>query len=188
MNTTTALAGTPTGTWRIDPAHSSASFSVRHLMSKVRGRFREVDGRIVIGASKSECRTWASMRVDSVDTGVPQRDDDLRSEGFLDAKRHPELTFASSAVEEDGDGAVTILGELTIRGVTRAVRLQAEFLGLDETGLQGEPRIGFAAQATVRRSDFGVGERSVEGSKVVVGDTVTIELDIEAVLEEDAAP
>lgn len=178
------LAGTPTGTWRIDPAHSSVGFSVRHLMSKVRGRFREVDGRIVIGPSLRDCRTSASMRADSVDTGVPRRDDDLRSGKFLDAEHHPDLTFASSAVEEDADGALTIGGDLTIRGTTREVRLQAEFLGLDETGLQGEPRIGFAAHTTIRLSDFGVGERAVEGSKLVVGDTVTIELDVEAALEE----
>lgn len=108
----------------------------------------------------------------------------LRSEGFLDVEQHPDLNFASSAFEEDADGSLTILGELTIRGTTREVRLQAEFLGLDETGLQGEPRIGFAARTTIRRSDFGVGERSVEGSKLVVGDTVEIELDVEAALEE----
>jgi polyisoprenoid-binding protein YceI len=178
------LAGTPTGTWRIDPAHSSVSFSVRHLMSKVRGRFREVDGRIVIGPSLRDCRTSASMRADSVDTGVPRRGDDLRSGKFLDAEHHPDLTFASSAVEEDADGALTIGGDLTIRGTTREVRFQAEFLGLDETGLQGEPRIGFAARTTIRLSDFGVGERAVEGSKLVVGDTVKIELDVEAALEE----
>jgi polyisoprenoid-binding protein YceI len=180
----TPAGGTLAGTWRIDPAHSSVGFSVRHLMSKVRGRFREVDGRIVIGPSLRDCRTSASMRADSVDTGVPRRDDDLRSGKFLDAEHHPDLTFASSAVEEDADGALTIGGDLTIRGTTREVRLQAEFLGLDEAGLQGEPRIGFAARTTIRLSDFGVGERAVEGSKLVVGNTVTIELDVEAALEE----
>jgi polyisoprenoid-binding protein YceI len=97
---------------------------------------------------------------------------------------HPELTFASSAVEQDADGALTIVGDLTVRGVPREVRLQAEFLGVDQTGLQGEQRIGFAARTTIRRSDFGVGEGAVEGSKIVVGDTVTIELDVEAALDE----
>jgi polyisoprenoid-binding protein YceI len=188
MTTMSTLAGTLTGTWRIDPAHSTVAFSVRHLMSKVRGRFRQVDGWIVVGSSLPLCRTSASMRSHSVDTGVPQRDDDLRSASFLDAEHHPDLTFSSTAVEEDADGAFTIVGHLTIRGITREVRLQAEFLGLDETGLQGEPRIGFAARTTIRRSDFGVGEGAVEGSKLVVGDTVTIELDVEAAQEEDDAP
>jgi polyisoprenoid-binding protein YceI len=82
------------------------------------------------------------------------------------------------------DGTGTIVGDLTIRDITRQVRLEAEFLGLDATGLQGEPRIGFAARTTIRRSDFRVGERSAEGSKVVVGDTVAVELDVEAHLEE----
>lgn len=181
------LSGTPTGTWRIDPMHSSASFSVRHLMSTVRGRFRELDGRIVIGPHIRDCRTSATMRADSVDTGVPMRDEDLRSVGFLDAEHHPDLTFESTALEEGVDGALTIVGDLTIRGSTREVRLAAEFLGFDETGLQGEPRIGFAARTTIRRSDFGVGEGVVEGSKVVVGDSVTIELDVEAALERDAS-
>lgn len=182
-----ALAGTPAGTWRIDPMHSSATFSVRHLMSTVRGRFREVAGRIEIGPGQRDCRTSATLRADSVDTGVPMRDEDLCSVGFLDAERHPDLTFASTALEEDADGALTIVGDLTIRGSTREVRLAAEFLGFDETGLQGEPRIGFAARTTIRRSDFGVGEGAVEGSKLVVGDSVTIELDVEAALEEEDA-
>jgi polyisoprenoid-binding protein YceI len=189
MSTLTTLAGgtltgTPSGTWRIDPAHSSVTFSIRHLMSKVRGRLDEVEGRIDIGPTLRECRITASMQADSVDTGVPQRDDDLRSGTFLDAEHHRELTFTSTAVAEDADGALMIVGDLTIKGTTREVRLRAEFLGLDETGLQGEPRIGFTARTTTRRSDFGVGEGAVEGSKLVVGDTVTIELDVEAALEE----
>ncbi|HZG94541.1 MAG TPA: YceI family protein [Mycobacteriales bacterium] len=181
------LAGMPAGTWRIDPAHSSVGFSVRHLMSKVRGRFREVDGQIVIGPGLRDCSASVCMRADSVDTGMPPRDDDLRSSNFLDAEHHPDLTFASSSVEETRDGALTIVGDLTVRGIRREVRLQAEFLGLDETGLQGEQRIGFAARTTIRRSDFGVGAGAVEGSKLVVGNTVTIELDIEAALEADDA-
>jgi polyisoprenoid-binding protein YceI len=89
-----------------------------------------------------------------------------------------------AAVEVGADGIFTIVGDLTIRAITRQVRLEAEFLGLDATGLQGEPRIGFAARTTIRRSDFHVGERSVEGNKAVVGDTVAVELDAEAHLEE----
>ena len=178
------LGDTPTGTWRIDPAHSSVSFSVRHLMSKVRGRFRDVDGRIDISPTLTDCSVSASIAVTSVETGTPQRDDDLRSDRFFDVEEHPEMTFASTAVEVGADGIFTIVGDLTIRAITRQVRLKAEFLGLDATGLQGEPRIGFAARTTIRRSDFHVGERSVEGNKVVVGDTVAVELDVEAYLEE----
>jgi len=120
----------------------------------------------------------------SVDTGTPQRDEDLRSDRFFDVEAHPEMSFASTEVEENADGSLTIVGDLTIRAITRQVRLAAEFLGLDATGLQGESRIGVVARTTIRRSDYGVGERSVEGNKVVVGDTVTVELDVEAHLEE----
>lgn len=191
MNTTNppagdTLTGLPAGTWRIDPMHSSVGFSVRHLMSRVRGTFREIDGAIVIGPSLRDCTTTATMRADSIDTGVAARDDDLRSGGFLDTEHHPDLTFTSSAVHQNA-GALTIVGDLTIRGTTREVRLEAELLGLDESGLQGEQRIGFSARTTIRRSDFAVGQRGVEGSKVVVGDTVTIELDLEAALEERGA-
>jgi polyisoprenoid-binding protein YceI len=177
------LGGAPTGTWRIDPAHSSVSFSVRHLMSKVRGRFRDVEGRIGIRPDLADCSVSASIAVTSVDTGTPQRDDDLRSDRFFRAGEHPKMTFESTAVDAGTDGTGTVVGDLTIRGITRQVRLEAEFLGLDATGLQGEPRIGFAARTTIRRSDFHVGERSAEGSKVVVGDTVAVELDVEAHLE-----
>lgn len=106
--------------------------------------------------------------------------EDLRSERVFDVEAHPTMTFASTAVEDRGDGSLSIVGDLTIHGITRRVTLETEFLGLDETGLQGEPRIGFSARTTVRRSEFGVGERSVEGSKVIVGDAVTVELDVEA--------
>jgi polyisoprenoid-binding protein YceI len=182
-----ALGGAPVGSWVIDPAHSSVTFSVRHLMSKVRGRFTEVSGRIEVGATLDACKATASVATASVDTGTAMRDDDLRSDGFFDAKTYPELTFTTVAVTGD-TGRLTVVGDLTIRGITQEVTLDAEFLGLDEAGLQGEPRIGFSARTRVRRTDFGVGEGAVEGSRIVVGDDVDIELDVEAALEEvDAA-
>lgn len=191
MSTTTTMArgplATPIGTWHIDPAHSSIGFTVRHLMSRVRGRFTEVDGQIVVATSMADCSVSATVATKSVDTGTPRRDEDLRSENFFDADQHPELTFSGTAVDDGDGGRFVVIGDLTIRGTTRKVRLDAEFLGLDETGLQGEPRIGFTALTTVNRSEFGVGERSAEGNKIVIGDTVTIELDIEAYLVEAAA-
>lgn len=179
------LAGVPLGTWRIDPAHSSVGFAVRHLMSRVRGRFAYVDGRVRVGPRPADCAVSVSIGMSSVDTGTAARDDDLRSESFFDVDAHPVTTFASTAVEIGSGDAFAVLGDLTVRGVTRAVRLDAEFLGFDPAGLQGEPRIGFSARTTVRRSDFGVGARSVEGSRIVVGDDVTVELDVEAYREEE---
>ncbi len=178
-----ALAGIATGTWRIDPAHSSVTFAVRHLMSKVRGRFREVDGKILVGQALASCSVEASIATASVDTGVQLRDDDLRAARFFDSARFPSMRFASTGITGEGT-RITLFGDLTIRDVTRRVTVDVEFLGLDETGLQGEPRMGFSGRTTVRRSDFEVGDSPVEGSKVVIGDTVTVELDIEAFLEQ----
>lgn len=177
-----APAGITSGTWRIDPAHTSVTFSVRHLMSKVRGRFSDVDGQIVIGQALASCSVEASIPTVSVDTGTQMRDDDLRSTRFFDAARFPFMEFASTEITGEGT-RLTLVGDLTIRDVTRPVAIDVEFLGLDETGLQGEPRIGLSGRTTLRRSDFNVGDAPVGGSKVVIGDTVTVELDIEAFLE-----
>lgn len=177
-----ALGGAPLGRWVIDPAHSSVTFSVRHLMSRVRGRFTGIEGRIEVGGELESCTATASVATASVDTGTAMRDDDLRSDGFFDAETYPRLTFTSTAVTGDASG-LTVVGDLTVRGVTHEVTLDAEFLGLDERGLQGEPRIGFAGRSRVRRSDFGVGESPVEGSRLVVGDVVDIDLDVEAAFE-----
>jgi polyisoprenoid-binding protein YceI len=177
-----ALGGAPTGRWVIDPLHSSVTFAVRHLMSKVRGRFTDLVGRIEVGDSIDACAVKASAATASVDTGVGMRDDDLRSDRFFAADTHPRMSFTSTSVT-GRDGRLTVVGELTVRGVTREVRLDTEFLGLDETGLQGEPRIGFSGRTRVRRSDFGVGA-ATDGGKVVIGDTVDIELDLEAAFED----
>jgi polyisoprenoid-binding protein YceI len=179
------LARIPSGTWTIDAMHSSVTFSVRHLMSKVRGRFSEVDGQIVVGQELTSCSVEASIGTASVDTGTQMRDDDLRSSNFFDSARFPAMRFASTQIAAEGDETrFTLAGDLTIRDVTRPVTIECEFLGLDETGLQGEPRVGVSGRTSVRRSDFKVGASAIEGSKVVVGDTVLIELDIEAYLEQ----
>jgi polyisoprenoid-binding protein YceI len=179
------LAQIPSGIWKIDPMHSAVTFSVRHLMSKVRGRFGEIDGQIVVGEALASCSVEASIATASVDTGTRMRDDDLRSPNFFDAARFPAMRFVSTQIAAEGDETrFTFVGDLTIRDVTRPVSLECEFLGLDESGLQGEPRIGIAGRTSVRRSDFKVGASSIEGSKVVVGDSVLVELDIEAFLEQ----
>lgn len=183
MTAEAVLAKVPSGTWKIDAMHSAVMFSVRHLMSRVRGRFSEVDGQIVVGQSLSSCSVEVAIATGSVDTGTPMRDDDLRSPNFFDAARFPAMRFVSTQVAVDGDDArFTVVGDLTIRDVTRPVSIECEFLGLDESGLQGEPRIGLSGRTSVRRSDFKVGASAVEGSKVVIGDTVVVELDVEAYL------
>ncbi|MGH3469313.1 MAG: YceI family protein [Thermocrispum sp.] len=172
----------PVGTWIIDPAHSSIGFSVRHLMGKVRGTFEQLAGHMTIAAQPADCSATATIDMSSVNTANRMRDDDLRSVNFFDVDRHPEMTFESTGLSVN-DGPLELRGMLTIRGITRDVDMEVEFLGLDETGLQGEQRIGLSATTTIRRSDYGVGAAAGDGQKIVVGDKITIQLDIQAMLE-----
>jgi polyisoprenoid-binding protein YceI len=179
-----ALPGVVAGTYVADPAHSTVGFAVRHLMSRVRGRFTEFTAEIVVGDEPEQCSATATVELSSVDTGTEMRDNHLRSNDFFNVEHTPRLTFVSTGLRDTGDGWV-LAGDLTIRDVTRPVELEVEFLGVDPTGLQGEQRIGFEAHTSIRRSDFGVSFGIVtDGSKVVIADKVDITLEIEAALSE----
>jgi polyisoprenoid-binding protein YceI len=134
--------GWAAGTWTIDPAHTVVSFSVRHLMSRVRGTFTDVSGQIVTDLDPARSTATAVIATASVNTGTQMRDDHLRSADFFDAERYPQMRFVSRTLRPVA-GTWVLSGELTIRDVTRPVDLEVEFLGSDPTGLQGEPRIGF---------------------------------------------
>jgi polyisoprenoid-binding protein YceI len=175
-------ARVPVGTWTIDPMHSSIGFSVRHLMGKVRGTFEEFTGHLKIAEQPTDCSAAATISMSSVNTANRMRDDDLRSVNFFDVNQYPDMTFESTGLTVRDEG-LELPGKLTIRGITCDVTLEIEFLGLDETGLQGEQRIGISATTTIRRSGYGVGAAAGEGQKVVVGDKITIQLDIQATLE-----
>ncbi len=184
---TTAGVGVPdgwvTGTWVIDPAHSCVSFAVRHLMSRVRGTFSDVSGQITTTPGVSGSTAAAVVAVSSASTGNQMRDAHLRSADFFDAERYPRMEFTSTALCPAERGRWVLSGELTIRGVTRPVDLEVEFLGTDPEGLQGEQRIGFCARAAIRRRDFGITfGLPADGSRIVVADRVDIALDIEACL------
>jgi polyisoprenoid-binding protein YceI len=177
-----APKGWAVGTWTIDAAHSTATFAVRHLMSRVRGTFSDVSGQIVTSADPSRSTAVAVIEVSSVSTGNQMRDDHLRSTDFFNADRYPAMRFASTGLRRAED-IWLVSGELTIRNVTRAVELEVEFLGTDPTGLQGEPRIGFSASTTISRRDFGIAfGLAGDSTKIVVADTVDIVLDVEAFL------
>jgi polyisoprenoid-binding protein YceI len=187
ISLTTDLAapeGLATGTWTIDPAHTSVSFSVRHLMSRVRGSFSDVTGQIVTDHSLPRCQVTATVVLASVHTGNPMRDDHLRSADFFDTAHTPQMTFRSTALRPAGttaDAGWVLTGDLTIRDVTRPVDLEVEFLGTDPDGLQGEPRIGFSARAAISRRDFGVTfGLAADGAKIFIGDKVDIVLDVQA--------
>ena len=170
------------GTWTIDPAHTTVSFVVRHLMSRVRGAFSEVSGQIVTRPDLSGSTTAATIAVSSVRTGNEMRDNHLRSADFFEAERYPVISFASTGLRP-ADGSWLMSGELTIRDVTRPVDLEVEFLGTDPTGLQGEARIGFSARGTISRRDFGVTfGLAADGTKIVLADKVDIVLDVQAYL------
>lgn len=179
-STQSALPGVAAGTWVIDPAHSAVGFAVRALMSRVRGRFTEFSGEIVVGEKAEESAVTATIDLSSVDTGNEMRDNHLQSKEYFDVEQHPKMTFASTGLRADGENWV-LTGDLTIRDVTKAVEIELEFLGFDPTGMQGEPRIGFEGRTTILRSEFGVSVGLVDGTKIIVSDKVEIQLEIQAV-------
>jgi polyisoprenoid-binding protein YceI len=170
------------GTWDIDPVHSDVSFSVRHMMvSKVRGRFGSITGEITTAEDVTKSTVTATIDATSIDTNNEQRDNHIRSADFFDVGTHPTWTFNSTAVRVD-DGDFFLDGELTIKGVTRPVTLALEISGFGPDAYGGT-RAGFSATNTINRNDFGVDiSMPLDGGGVVVGDKVTINLEIEAVL------
>lgn len=180
---TTAIPGYVAGIWDIDATHSDVSFSVRHMMvSKVRGRFNGVSGYLVTADDLLDSSVTAEIDVNSFDTGNPQRDDHIRSADFLHAAQFPTMTYRSTGVRRDGD-QIVVEGELTLRGITRQVPLTVELTGFGPDPYGGT-RAGFSATAKINRKDFGIDtELPLDGGGVVIGDTVQISLDIEAVLQ-----
>jgi polyisoprenoid-binding protein YceI len=171
------------GTWTIDAAHTTVSFAVRHLMSRVRGTFSEVSGQVITHPDLPGSTATATIAVASVRTGNEMRDNHLRSADFFEAERYPVISFTSTRLRPAG-GSWLMSGDLTIRDVTQPVDLEVEFLGTDPTGLQGEARIGFSARGTISRRDFGITfGLAADGTKIVVADKVDIVLDIQAFLD-----
>lgn len=168
------------GTWYVDPAHSSVNFTARHLMSKVRGNFKDFEGTITIGEEPEGSVVEATVRVGSVDTGQSMRDDHLRTNDFFLVEEFPTATFRSTAVRRDGDDW-TMVGDLTIRGQTRSVELEVEHLGVVDNPLGEGLRVGFTASTQVQRDDFGLSWGLAEGGGAMVGKKVGLEFDVEAV-------
>lgn len=173
--------------WTIDPAHSIAEFAVRHMMiSTVRGHFSDVSGTITFDPNNpANSLVHAEINAASVDTGQDQRDDHLRSADFFEVEKYPKIVFDSTKFEKVGDDRYKIVGNLTIRDVTREVELDARFLGqiLDAFGKQ---RIGVEATTTINREDFGLTWNQVlEAGGVMVSDTINITLNIAATADED---
>ncbi|WP_020574111.1 YceI family protein [Actinopolymorpha alba] len=178
---TTATALTA-GTWTIDPTHSEVGFTVRHLMTKVRGAFRDFEGSIEVAEDQATSKATASIQLASIDTGTQQRDDHVRSGDFFDVEKHPSMTFTSTGLKPGGDGFI-LVGDLTIKGVTKEVELEVEFLGVDNDAY-GNTRAGFEATTKINRKDFGVDANvPLGGEKFLIGDQVSVNISVQAVLQ-----
>jgi len=172
-----------TSNWSIDATHSGINFSVRHMVvSKVRGRFARYSGAIHVDEDDIT-RSDAEVTIDaaSIDTGTPQRDEHLRSADFFDVEKFPEIRFRSRRLEKLADDRYRLIGDLTIRDVTRETSLDVE-LGGRAKDPWGNERLGFVAKAALDRKDFGlVWNQVLDAGGVLVGDRVDIELDVQAV-------
>jgi polyisoprenoid-binding protein YceI len=180
---TLASASAATTTWQIDPNHSAAHFSVRHLMvSNVRGEFGNIHGTITFDdQDPSRSAIEATIDATTINTRVANRDNDLKSPNFFDVAKYPTITFKSAKVRSTGPNAFTVEGDLTIHGVTKPVTLQVEATPAIQTN--GGQRRGAEATTKLSRKDFGV-----NGTPAMVGDEVQITLDVEAVHKEEAKP
>jgi len=173
-----------TTTWQLDPAHSNAQFSVRHLgISNVQGEFTKVSGTVQLDDQDiSKSTVNATIDVASLDTRVQQRDNDLKSDHFFDAAKYPTITFQSTKISKAGDDTAKMTGNLTIHGVTKEVTF-------DVTGptkaieIMHGTRRGASATTRINRQDFGIVfmSNTLPGGDEMIGDTVTITLDIEMV-------
>lgn len=180
--TTTATA-ISTGTWALDPSHTEIGFTVRHLMSKVRGKFETFEGTVVTGDDVTDSRVDVSVDLSSINTGTADRDNHLRSSDFFEVETHPTMTFASTGVVEKAPGELVVQGDLTIKGVTKPLELAVEVLG-EGGDPWGGTRIGVEATGLISRKEFGIDFNiPVQGDKVMIGDKVTITITAEAVLQ-----
>jgi polyisoprenoid-binding protein YceI len=180
---TLAIPGYRAGTWTADPTHSEIAFSVRHLMvSKARGRFTRYEVTIVTADNPLDSQLSATIDLASIDTGFEPRDNHLRSADYFEVDKYPTMTYRSLGIIPTGDGWM-VDGELSLHGVTRSVPLTVEANGFAPDPFGGH-RAGFSASAQISRRDFGIDITApMEGGGVVVGDKVSISLEIEAVLQ-----
>lgn len=170
----------PANSWRIDRGHSELTFSIRHMVSRVRGQFNNWSGTIT-----GDLDDWESAVVDvtidavSIDTNHERRDADLRGKDHFEVETYPTLTFKSTKIERSGD-SLRMTGDLTIRGVTRPVVLEGQLTGTAQE--RGRTRAGFEASTTINRKDFGlVWNRAVEAGGWLIGDEVKIDIAVAAV-------
>lgn len=170
-------------TWQIDPAHSRAMFTVRHLtIADIRGDFGAVTGTVDYdGKDLTKAKVNATIDVNSITTRVAARDDHLKTDDFFDVKNHPAMKFVSTSITPKGNGRYNLTGDLTIRGVTKRVTLEMTAPAGPVT-VRGDTRIGASASGTINRKDFGVKYHEVlDTGGLAVADNVLIQLDVELI-------
>ncbi|MGH2617293.1 MAG: YceI family protein [Thermomicrobiales bacterium] len=185
MSATETRTSSETGTstvWTIDPSHSHVSFVVRHMLTRMRGRFTEFNGAITTnGDGLTDGEVNFEMNADSIDTNNLDRDNHLRSNDFLGTGENPKITFTSTSVTPRGGNTFLVNGNLTIRGITRPVTLEAEYEGGGKTPF-GTEVAAWSARTEINRNDFDVRwDLPLETGGMLIGDNVKIELDVETV-------
>lgn len=162
--------------YTLDPNHTQVGFSIRHIVSRVSGRFGTFTGEVTVDKDNpAASKVTAEIDAKSIDTGTQKRDDHLRSADFFDAEKFPKITFASKSVASSGKDKTTVSGDLTMHGVTKPVTLDVMW-----TGFAG-PKAGFEAKTTVNRKDFGiVWNRVLDAGAAMLGDEVEITILVEA--------
>ena len=178
MTTATATA---LKTYQIDRGHSEATFQVRHLITKVRGRFPEFEGAITFAPDDAASSSVVfTIQTKSIDTNQAQRDEHLRSGDFFDVEKFPLLTFTSTSVVARGDNQYDVVGDLTIRDVTKTVTLPVTYLG-GAKDPWGADKVAFETEVTLNRKDFGLNwNAALETGGFLVGDEVKVSLSIQA--------
>ena len=184
------LAASPVlaDTYVIDKSHSEAGFQIRHLMSKVRGRFNDYAGTISVDPAKPESASVEfTIKSASIDTSNENRDKDLRSANFFDVEKFPELTFKSSKVKATGKDKYDVTGTLTIHGVAKEVTLPVQFLGFAKDPW-GNDRAGFSIDTTINRKDYGiVWNKALDNGGALLGDEVWVSINLETTKKKETA-
>jgi len=181
---TTSTAPASTITWKLDPAHSSAEFKVKHMMiSNVKGSFNGLSGTLAEDtADPTRSTVEASIDIATLNTGDAQRDAHLKSADFFEAEKHSTMTFKSTRVQKKGEGEYAVTGDLTLHGITKPVTFAVEGPSAPGKDPWGNTRIGLSATGKINRKDFGLSwNAALETGGVLVGEDVQISLDVQFV-------
>jgi polyisoprenoid-binding protein YceI len=175
-----ALPALGADTYVVDKAHTEATFRIRHMMSSVSGRFRDIDGTFILDPAKpAESKVDFNIGTASIDTANENRDKHLRSADFFDVEKNPQITFQSTKIVATGKDQYDVTGNFTMHGVTKTITLPVKVLGFAKDARGGE-RVGFEVQTTLNRTEYGLTwNRAIEAGNLL-GDDVTVTINIEA--------